>query len=337
MKLVSVIVPIYKVEAYIAATVQSVLNQTYTAFELLLVDDGSPDKSLEICQQFADPRIKIICQANQGVSEARNHGIRQAQGDYIAFLDGDDLWEPEKLEKHVRHLENAPTVGVSYSYSAFIDTAGQPMGIYQLPKTKDITPTDILLRDPIGCGSNLVARREVLEAVRFHVDYNGETKECYFDLERKLPEDTECWLRMSLQSPLKFEGIPEVLTLYRMRSDGRSHNFYEKVEAVDLMLKKAERYAPEWIAQWAPIARAYHLTALSRRAINQGDGRVAVDLCHRAIACYWKILLEEPRRTVITLGAAYLLYWLPTSFFVQLKSIGFRWMSALQKKQMLQQ
>src|SRR4028119_483182 len=105
MKKVSVIIPVYKVEKYVAATVQSVLQQTYKNFELLLIDDGSPDRSVEICQQFTDPRIKIISQTNRGLAGARNTGIRHAQGDYIALLDGDDMWLPNKLEKHIEHLE----------------------------------------------------------------------------------------------------------------------------------------------------------------------------------------------------------------------------------------
>ncbi|NES42262.1 glycosyltransferase family A protein, partial [Moorena sp. SIO2C4] len=149
MKKVSVIIPVYKVEKYIAATVESVLAQTYKNFELLLIDDGSPDNSIQICQQINDPRIKIIRQDNQGVSAARNTGIRHAQGEYIAFLDGDDLWVPEKLEKHVLHQETSPHVGVSFSYSAFIDETGSPLGIYQIAKTKDITTDYIMCRNPI--------------------------------------------------------------------------------------------------------------------------------------------------------------------------------------------
>ncbi|MGL5077637.1 MAG: glycosyltransferase family 2 protein, partial [Waterburya sp.] len=117
MKLVSVIVPVYNVEDYIAQTINSVLNQTYPHFELLIIDDASPDRSLEICQQFRDPRIKIISQKNRGLAGARNTGIRHAQGDYLAFLDSDDLWLPEKLAQHIQHLESAPQVGVSFSRS----------------------------------------------------------------------------------------------------------------------------------------------------------------------------------------------------------------------------
>lgn len=108
---VSVILPVYGVEKYIQQTIQSVLDQTYQNFEIIVVDDESPDKSVEICQGFDDSRITIIHQKNRGLAGARNTGIRHAKGDYLAFLDGDDLWHPEKLEKHVYHLESSPNVG----------------------------------------------------------------------------------------------------------------------------------------------------------------------------------------------------------------------------------
>ena len=174
MKKVSVIIPVYGVEKYIAATVQSVLEQTYKEFELLIIDDGSPDQSVEVCQQFlTDSRVRIIRQENRGVCAARNTGIRHAQGEYLAFLDGDDLWLPEKLEKHFNHLENSSNVGVSFSRSAFIDEAGQSLGIYQMPKLKEITPAIILCRNPIGNGSAPVIRREALTGIRFQEGRNG--------------------------------------------------------------------------------------------------------------------------------------------------------------------
>ncbi|NEO51027.1 MAG: glycosyltransferase family 2 protein, partial [Moorea sp. SIO4A3] len=105
MKHVSVIIPVYGVENYIAAAVQSVLEQTYTNFEVLIIDDESPDSSIKICQEFSDQRLKIIHQTNRGLAGARNTGIRHAKGDYLAFLDGDDLWLPQKLERHIEHLE----------------------------------------------------------------------------------------------------------------------------------------------------------------------------------------------------------------------------------------
>jgi glycosyltransferase involved in cell wall biosynthesis len=336
MKLVSVIIPVYKAERYIATTLQSVLDQTYQNFELLIIDDGSPDRSIEICQQFIDRRIKIICQENRGVAAARNHGIRAAQGEYIAFLDADDIWLPTKIEKHIHHLENSPSVGISYSYSTLIDATDKPLGLYQLPQTNNITPVNFLLRDPIGSGSNLIARKAVLEAIKFSAEIDGTITQCYFDEDRQLnpSEDTECWLRMSIKSELKFEGIPEVLIQYRLHSGSFSHQFEKKTASWEKLLEKARSYAPALMAKQENAARAYQFTAIARRAINQGAGLVALKLSYRALRSYWRILLEEPLRTLLTLSAACLLTLLPQTLYHKLQALAFKTVSANQKRQL---
>ncbi|MEO1186284.1 MAG: glycosyltransferase family 2 protein, partial [Cyanobacteria bacterium J06636_27] len=190
MKKVSVIIPVYNAEKYIAATVQSVLSQTYKNFEIIIVDDGTPDNSVKICQKFNDSRIRIIHQANRGLPGARNTGIRHAQGDYLAFLDADDIWLPEKLEKHVEHLNSSPTVGISFCYSAFINEQGNSTGICQKPrKLYDITPSYVLCRNPVGNGSAAVIRREVFEDIKFQDNLYDTLEDFYFDERLRRAED----------------------------------------------------------------------------------------------------------------------------------------------------
>lgn len=104
--LISVIIPVYKVEAYLTACVESVLAQTYANTEIILVDDGSPDNCPAMCDEFAarDSRIRVIHKENGGLSSARNAGIDAARGDYLAFLDSDDLWSPVFLERLYRAI-----------------------------------------------------------------------------------------------------------------------------------------------------------------------------------------------------------------------------------------
>lgn len=104
--LISVIIPVYKVEAYLTACVESVLAQTYQNFEIILVDDGSPDNCPQMCDEFAarDSRIRVIHKPNGGLSSARNAGIDGAKGEYLAFLDSDDLWTPVFLERLYRAI-----------------------------------------------------------------------------------------------------------------------------------------------------------------------------------------------------------------------------------------
>lgn len=336
MKLVSVIIPVYGAEKYIAATLQSLLAQTYENFEALIIDDGSPDRSIDICQQFTDPRLKIIRQQNRGLPGARNTGIRHAKGDYIAFLDADDIWLPTKLEKHVNHLNNSSHVGISFSYSAFIDEMGNRTGLNQIPrKLKDITPDYVLCRNPIGNGSAAVVRREVFEDIKFQDDVHGTAEDCYFDerLRHKSADatDIECWLRISIQTRWQQEGLPEALTLYRLNTGGLSANAFKQLEALEKVIEKTRSYAPDLISKCEQAARAYHMRYTVRRIVSLGDGATAVKLFHKVLATYWRILLEDTRRTFLTGMAAYLLFLLPKPLYEQLQILGLTVVGAIQK------
>ena len=334
MKLVSVIVPVYNVAKYIAATVESVLAQTYDNFELLLIDDGSPDDSITICQQFSDPRITIIRQPNRGLSAARNTGIRNAQGDYLAFLDGDDLWLPEKLAKHITHLNQSEEVGVSYSASAFINENGDSLGIYQIPQLQNVTLRDILCRNPIGNGSTPVIRREVLEDIAFEVNLDGKVEKCYFDEEFRYSQDIECWSRIAAQTNWEMAGISEALTLYRVNSGGLSANLLRKFASVEQIIAKARNYAPVEIAQCESAVKGYHLRYLARRAVSLRDGKTAIQFAHRGINTYWQLWWEEPIRTAITFAAAYTLYLLPQPLYLWLEAIAMGQMGKSQQQKL---
>lgn len=336
MKKVSVIIPVYRVDKYIRATVQSVIAQTYKNWELLIIDDGSPDRSVEICQQFKDDRIKIIRQGNRGLAGARNTGIRHAQGEYLAFLDGDDLWLPDKLERHVKHLENSPAVGVSFSPSALIDEAGNPLGTYLNPKLKEITALSLLRDNPIGNGSAAVFRREVFEAIKFQDNLHGSSENFYFDESLRQAEDIECWIRLVIQTKWQIEGIPEALTLYRQNSGGLTSNLLKQSEALETVIEKTRSYAPELIGQWGGLAKAYQLRYLARTAVRRRESSMAVKFMHRALAAYWRIILEEPKRTLLTLAAAYLLWLLPEPFYCQIRTWVLNMKGAIQKLRMPQ-
>ncbi|MEB3338759.1 MAG: glycosyltransferase family 2 protein [Leptolyngbyaceae bacterium] len=341
MKKVSVIISVYGVEAYIAAAVRSVLAQTYINFELLIIDDGSPDRSVAICEEFTDPRITIIRQANRGLAGARNTGIRHAQGEYLAFLDGDDLWLPEKLERHVQHLEASPTVGVSFSRSAFIDQAGNPLGTYLMSPLTDIDLPCLLRGSPIGNGSAPVIRREVFAAIKFQDPQfqdprTGDFEDFYFDEQFRRSEDIECWLRIVLQTAWKIEGIPEPLTLYRVNTGGLSANFLRQLESWQQVLRKIRTYAPEQIIPLEPMAMAYEFRYLARSAIRMQSGDVAMPLIHRALCTYPAILCEEPRRTLSIWTAACLLWLMPLSLYRRVESLGAKLIGNRQKQRIFQ-
>lgn len=331
MKLVSVIVPTYNIEKYISATIESVLNQTYPHFELLIVDDESPDRSVEICQQYNDPRIKIISQKNRGLAGARNTGIRHAQGDYIALLDGDDLWLPEKLASHVEHLETNAHVGVSFSRSEFIDGEGQSLGIYQMPKFRDITPGYLLCRNPIGNGSAPVIRREVFDAISYQDNLHGSYEDCYFDENFRQSEDIECWFRIAAYTSWQIEGISEALTLYRVNGEGLSANVIKQLDSWEQFISKHRDQSAKLMAEWESPARAYQLRYLARRAIRLKDPIMAVKFVNQALATHWLIVFSEPNRTLVTIAAAYLLKLLPSSLYSQFESFALKMTSLMQQ------
>jgi len=339
MHKVSIVIPVYGAEKYVAAAVQSALQQTYQNIEILIIDDGSPDKSIEICQQFIDPRIKIIRQKNRGLPGARNTGIRHAQGEYIGFLDADDIWLPEKVEKHVEHLNNSPDVGVSFSYSAFINEDGEPLGTYQRPKFRDITPAYLLCRNPIGNGSAGMIRREAFEAVKFQDNLHGTVEDFYFDERLRHSNadatDFDCWLRIVIQAGWKIEGIPQALTLYRVNSQSLSANMLKQLDAIEKVIEKTHSYAPEIVEQWGSRAKAVYQRHIARRAVTQKSRSMAIKMAHQAITTDWRILIEEPQRTFSTLAAAYLLQFLPMFIYNQIESFAFKIAGAIQKRRII--
>ncbi|PSB30595.1 glycosyltransferase family 2 protein [Stenomitos frigidus] len=319
---VSVIIPVYNVEKYISNTIQSVLDQTYQNFEVLIVDDVSSDKTVEICQNFNDPRIQVFChKENRGPSGTSNTGIRHSKGEYIALLDGDDIWLPEKLEMHVQHLKECGGLGVSFSPSDFIDDTGQSLGSRQKPKLKNILVSDLLLSNPLGNGSAAVYRREVFEAIKFQDNIHGFEEDCYFDEHFRMIQDLECLLRIVIQTTWKVEGIPKVLTRYRVNPHGVSSNLLKNIEAWDQVIEKIRTYDSQLVSHWENRSRAHLLRYLARRAVRLHQGALAVDLIHRALFTHWCILFEGFRFTTLTWIAAYLVWLIPKSIYCYLESI----------------
>lgn len=300
---VSVIMPVYNVEAYVAEAIESVLAQSFADFELIIVDDGGNDRSLEICRSYDDPRIRILSQANRGLAGARNTGIIASQGSYVAFLDSDDRWLPEKLALHVIHLDNNPQIGVSFSPSRFIDAEGRPMRLRQTPKLSHITSTDIFCRNPVGNGSAPVIRREALEKVAF--DHHPEdSRRWYFDETLRQSEDIEMWLRLAIVGKVKFAGIAPALTEYRIGSGGLSSQVVRQYQSWQEVVARLSCYAAEFADEHVARARAYQLRYLARRAVQLGDHGMALTLLREAMVSSLRPLFEEPVKTLLTASAA---------------------------------
>lgn len=191
--LVSVIVPVYNVEGYLRPCVQSVLAQTYPHFELLLVDDGSTDSSPAICDEFAamDSRVRVIHKENQGPSATRNRGIEESRGDFIAFVDSDDLIHKEMLEKMVTAVTRYQTDLGICGYERFRDNWKQPSRIspYSLVIFQSLSELASVYTKPATnmFGVSIWAklyRAEIIRKnnIRFREDINYE-EDCVFNLD----------------------------------------------------------------------------------------------------------------------------------------------------------
>lgn len=333
MPRVSVIMPVYKVQRFVAAALESVLAQRFDDFELLIVDDRSPDRSVAICEAYRDPRIRIVRhRENRGLAGARNTGIRHARGELLAFLDSDDCWLPDKLALHVAHLDARPGVGVSFSRSAFIDEDGGANRCYQMPRLEAIEPGYLLCRNPIGNGSAPVIRRAVFDQIRFRDSARGRAEDWWFDERLRRSEDIECWLRIALTTGWAIEGIPEALTLYRLNAGGLSANLLRQLDSWEQVIEKTRGYAAGFVARWEGPARAFQLRYLARQAIRLHDGRMAVQLAHRALRTDPCIAWREPGRTLVTLAAAYLLRISPRPVYTRLEGVAQHLIGRLQAR-----
>jgi glycosyltransferase involved in cell wall biosynthesis len=207
---VTVVTPAFNVAPYLAEAITSVLAQSMRDFELLVVDDGSTDESLQIARRFAeaDHRVRVIAIEHGGLSAARDAGVNAARGDWIAFLDGDDVWEDEFLGRQLGLVESQPESCVgSFCWSRGIDQNGGPRRLAHVPDPGTYDLKKMLLGIcPPGNGSCLLIRRRTLfETGPFHPTMVS-------------GQDIEMWYRMLQASPARhFVCLPEVLVRYRER------------------------------------------------------------------------------------------------------------------------
>ena len=231
MPLISVIIPVFNGEKTIEATIASVLNQTFTDFELIVVDDGSRDLTSSIVSSIKDPRLKLFSYENAGVSNSRNRGFSHASGEFISFLDADDLWTPDKLEAQLKALQENPLAAVAYSWVDYINQAGRFYRAGNHMTVNGDIHKIMLVNNPLENGSNPLIRRQAFAEI------GG------FDQKLEGAEDWDMWLRLA--SRFHFVCVPFPQVLYRMSIKSASSNVV-KVEVVALqVIENAFNRAPE--------------------------------------------------------------------------------------------
>lgn len=319
--MISVVIPMFNVEQYIEQSIQSVLAQTYHNFELILVDDGCSDDTLKVVAQFTDHRVRLIQQTNRGLSGARNTGIAASRGFYIALLDADDFWAPEKLAKHLHHLNTHPDVGVSYCPSLFVDDGNKLLGIGQFPKLTDVSKQHIFCRNPVGNGSAPVIRRSLLNDIGYFGEKKDQYRKMYFDESLRQSEDIELWTRIALTTQWKFEGIVEPLTYYRVNEGGLSANLAKQLQSWQHAVNQNNHRDPAFFHKYYSLAKAFQLRYLARRAIQSSSKVAGLSLIHQALFCDLRILAHEPSRTCITFCSAWLKL-LPEKLYMYIEQLA---------------
>ncbi|MBQ6214577.1 MAG: glycosyltransferase family 2 protein [Oscillospiraceae bacterium] len=205
--LISIIMAAYNAEKTISQAIDSVLQQTYSEFELIVINDCSTDRTADIVKAYSDSRIRFIeNKENQGVSKTRHAGALAAKGDWIAILDSDDMWTADKLEKQVL-LQEKTKAELLYTGSSFIKADGTPIDwVMRVPEVLDYK--NLLKQNLLSNSSSLVKKELFL---------NNET------IDDGLHEDFACWLKI-LKTGIKAYGVDEPLLIYRLTSTSKSGN-----------------------------------------------------------------------------------------------------------------
>lgn len=213
-ELVSIVMPAFNAAATISESIDSVLRQTYTDWELIIVDDGSCDPTAEIIRRYGEREPRLISLnngKNRGVSESRNLGTERAKGSWIAFLDSDDMWAPDKLERQMKLVHDRMAMGeepaLVFTGSAFMDRAGKQTA-YHLAVPERVSYRELLKQNVISCSSVLLRKDLALKYPMKHDDMH---------------EDYAVWLQV-LRDGGRAYGINRPLLLYRLSETSKSGN-----------------------------------------------------------------------------------------------------------------
>lgn len=228
---ISVVIPAYNAESTIKETIESVRKQTFKDFELIVIDDGSTDKTVEVVDSIKDSRIKLFSYSNGKLPVARNRGIEKAKGEYIAFLDADDLWTNDKLEKQLAALETNLEAAVAYSRTSYIDEKGNFLYQGNPVSFNGNVLRELLLTNFLINGSNPLIRKKAIDSVGM------------FDPLLKSSEDWDYYLRLAIKYP--FVAVPEYQILYRKSGNNMSSNVEIMKQTGYVVLKRTYQSLPE--------------------------------------------------------------------------------------------
>jgi glycosyltransferase involved in cell wall biosynthesis len=283
-----VIIPNYNYGRFLRETIESVLSQTYPSFEIVVVDDGSTDESLEILRTYGE-RVRVLTQRNQGVSAARNHGISESRGDFVALLDADDVWLPTKLTQQMRLFDQAQ-VGMVYCGLRYVDTTGKPLYDRCDGESGNVLTAMTLLRGSgvPASGSSALLRRACFERTGL------------FDEKLTTAADWDMWRRVACHYEIRF--VPQPLVLYRQHQNAMHWNVGRLEHDMQLALDKL--FSDPAATRVHALRRTSYANLYATLAGSYFHTRRYVRCLHSA----WRSLLWSPR--VILEMAAFPWRWL---------------------------
>lgn len=256
--LVSVIIPAYNATRTLQETVQSALSQTMSDFEIIIVDDGSSDDTLEVARSIEDERVRVLTQPNGGVAAARNAGIRAASGKYVALLDADDLWVPHKLERQLEVLESGQDVYAVQSGATFVNDSLEVLSVRLCFPTQNALLETLLFQNMQANMSNLVIARHKFDEMG------------YFDTQLEILEEWDMAIKVARHCNLV--SLEESLLLYRVHAGNRSRNLGIHIQPGLLVLRRTFRdpTLPSDVRSKKRLIYAHFYTMLSGGALKVG-------------------------------------------------------------------
>lgn len=284
---VTAAIPAYNAERYLPDAIESVLAQTHPCFELIVVDDGSTDSTVQIAQSFSE--VRCVSQPNRGDASARNRAISEAQGDLIAFLDADDFWLPEKISSQLDLFRSNPRLGMAYTGVRVVDSNLRPVETLLPAPGPEALRNTLLVEKPYmtGVGSSGLVRTEVARKVRFDERLRA-SADWAFACSVALTEAVAC--------------VPTPLVLYRQHSQSQVHLNLDAVER-DMTLVFSEIFnrdeLPPALRGSSRRAHANLYLSLAASYFKRGDRRNFARYLSRA-------LVRRPDRVAAAIWRRYL-------------------------------
>ena len=284
---ISVIIPAYNSEKTIKQTIQSVLNQTFFDLELIVINDGSQDSTIEVIAEIEDSRIKVFSYPNAGGNVSRNRGLHLAVGEFVSFLDADDLWTPDKLHSQLKALQENITAKVAYSWTDYIDKNGEFILSGKRVNLNGNVYENLLLNNFLENGSNpLICRKSLIKLGSF-------------DESLSAAQDWDMWLRLA--SKFDFICVPFVQILYRISANSVSSNLVRQEKSCLQVLKRAykERSSLQDATARSTLKHNWNISLanlykyLTCKALQMPFNKKK---CLAAAIFLWKYFLYDPSR-----------------------------------------